>query len=194
MARPKKNAEGKNAQERLEEAFWDSLAEAPYAEMTIMGISKRASVNHNTFYRYYDNLNDMARKLLNGLIVEELPGFLLSTPTSEARFEETVSAQVNLDDFHKALLFARSGSAYLTSILHDAIADVWLNAAAVDKEKLTAEQRFDIDIIFGGLVAAIGNMKEIPDRSLLAENMARPLRKGMIATLTSLAKKSELDK
>ena len=191
MARPKKNTEGKSAQVRLENAFWEALEEAPYSAMTIMGISKRASVNHNTFYRYYNNLDDMAQKAFNGLVLYGLPEILISASAPETILKNTIITRVNPEDIQKVLLFAQSGSSYLTSILHDTIAGIWLKAAGVDKENLTAVQKFDLDIIFGGLVAALGNTGSVLDPVLVADTMDRPLNKAMIATLASLAEEAK---
>ena len=35
MARPRKDQEGPTAVERMEEAFWEILAEKPYAQITV---------------------------------------------------------------------------------------------------------------------------------------------------------------
>ena len=45
MARPRKDQEGPTAVERMEEAFWEILAEKPYAQITVSEIAKRAQVN-----------------------------------------------------------------------------------------------------------------------------------------------------
>ena len=45
MARPRKDQEGPTAVERMEEAFWEILAEKPYAQITVGEIAKRAQVN-----------------------------------------------------------------------------------------------------------------------------------------------------
>ena len=50
MARPRKDQEGPTAVERMEEAFWEILAEKPYAQITVGEIAKRAQVNKNAFY------------------------------------------------------------------------------------------------------------------------------------------------
>ena len=42
MARPRKDQVGPTAVERMEEAFWEILAEKPYAQITVGEIAKRA--------------------------------------------------------------------------------------------------------------------------------------------------------
>lgn len=190
MARPRRNAEGKTAQGRLEEAFWDLLAEASYDEITIMGLSKRANVNHNTFYRYYDNLDDMAKKLFDGVIAGGLPAVLLSNRLLDEAEQKAIHFDFEPENVRKAFLFARSGSSYLTGILHETVVGLWLDEVGVDKECLTVEQRMDIDVIFGGLMTAFGDPELPPDPSILGKIANRPLGKGMLATLAALAKQA----
>ena len=60
MARPRKDQEGPTAVERMEEAFWEILAEKPYAQITVGEIAKRAQVNKNAFYYHFDGLGALA--------------------------------------------------------------------------------------------------------------------------------------
>ena len=62
MARPKRDPDKKPAFERIEDAFWDILSEKPFDKITISELSKRAGVNHNLLYFYFDGIEDMARK------------------------------------------------------------------------------------------------------------------------------------
>ena len=55
MPRPRKDQEGPSAVERMEEAFWNALAEKPYAKMTVGDIAQRAQVNKNAFYYHYSS-------------------------------------------------------------------------------------------------------------------------------------------
>ena len=61
MARPRKDQEGPTAVERMEEAFWEILAEKPYAQITVSEIAKRAQVNKNAFYYHFDGLGRARR-------------------------------------------------------------------------------------------------------------------------------------
>lgn len=61
MARPKRSEA--DAYDRIQTAFWDLLAEKPFEKITIAALSKKAAVNHNLIYYYFENLYDMAEKL-----------------------------------------------------------------------------------------------------------------------------------
>lgn len=88
MARPKANQPGPSAQEKLAAAFWDMLEESSYASLTVSGLAKRAGVNHNTLYYYYDNIEDMANKLFKEDLLRDAMYFIpmlleLSNPGEE---------------------------------------------------------------------------------------------------------------
>ena len=78
MARPKRIEGEPTARQRMEDAFWGMLADMPYHKMTSREVCKRSGVSHNSFYYHFENLDDMARQMLNGLFVPELPLALLS--------------------------------------------------------------------------------------------------------------------
>ncbi len=62
MPRPRKDQEGLSAVERMEEAFWNALAEKPYAKMTVGDIAQRAQVNKNASYHQYSRLYALAER------------------------------------------------------------------------------------------------------------------------------------
>ena len=77
MARPRKDQEGPTAVERMEEAFWEILAEKPYAQITVGEIAKRAQVNKNAFYYHFDGLGALAAQALDSMLPREMARMLL---------------------------------------------------------------------------------------------------------------------
>lgn len=184
MARPRKDAEGPGARERLAAVFWESLSEAPFSQMTVMGISRRAGVNHNTFYRYFDGLPEMAEALFSELTLDALPAALLA---GGADRRAAMQASMDAGDVGRAFLLARSGDERLVAMVRGRIRSLWLSATGVDEASLSMEQRIDLDIVFGGLVAAMGDADVPADPSLLASIAERPLGRGIFETLSALA-------
>ena len=72
MARPRKDQEGPTAVERMEETFWEILAEKPYAQITVGEIAKRAQVNKNAFYYHFDGLGALAAQALDNMLPREM--------------------------------------------------------------------------------------------------------------------------
>lgn len=68
MARPKRHSSDLPAYTRIENAFWQLLEEMPFDKITVSALSRRAEVNHNMIYYYFDNIQDMAQKLFDAII------------------------------------------------------------------------------------------------------------------------------
>lgn len=188
MARPRKDSGEQDARTRLANAFWHQLGSIPFSEMTARGISREAGVNHNTFYRYFDSIEDMAEALFDESVFEGLPAALLASVDGEGAAQAVVASGIGAEDLTKAALYARSGSELLTRLVRDALEHAWLAAADVDREGLDNGQRADLAIIFGGIVAAMGDEDIEPAPSLFAGVMSRPLGRGMLETLSALSR------
>lgn len=193
MARPKRTADLVSASERIENAFWSLLAEYPYSKITISVLSKKVEVNHNTFYYYYENIDDMAKKLFKKNIATDIltqifsnlgnhnlsSSLLLTEPLPALRWE-------------RAILFARSNSAFLTNIFKTAIMDAWLNAANIEKDLLSAEDYLELDFIFSGLASILGNHTH-NNPNMLATILDRELGVGITATFQRIIKAQNHD-
>lgn len=77
MARPKKDAEGLAARERIVEAFWRLIEQKPYSDITIRGLCAMAQVNPNTFYRYFACMDDLAKRAFEENLVDGFPRMLM---------------------------------------------------------------------------------------------------------------------
>ncbi len=64
MARPRRIEGRKTALERMEDAFWDMLAEMPYHQMTGRELRARAGVSHNTFYYYFASKEELMEAMV----------------------------------------------------------------------------------------------------------------------------------
>jgi AcrR family transcriptional regulator len=188
MGRPKNDSNEKTATERMTEAFWEMLSKESYPNITVRGISSRAKVNHNTFYRHFENVDDMAKKAFEDIILTEIPAALLSgngATMSAAQMLSDISAEQRLS-IDKARLFATSGSSYLTGILRSALRETWLKEAGLRELDLTEGERIDLTIIFGGVVAALGELSFPSGLAVLSQMSDRPLGQGIRDTFLAL--------
>ena len=60
MPRPRRDSEILPAKERLENAFWELLAERNYHKITVTDIVRVADVNRNSFYYHFSGLPELA--------------------------------------------------------------------------------------------------------------------------------------
>ena len=194
MGRPRYAEGDTTARDRLAEAFWEQLEAVPFERMTARGVAAAARVNHNTFYRHFDSLEDMAGKLFDDITLADVPPMLVAA-TSQGTLAEAVGNVVpNPEALQRAVLFARSGSALLTKLVREKLTNTWLAAAGMRAEDLTDAQRIDVDIIFGGIVSAMGDPFIQPDASFIAKTMTRPLAQAMISTLAGLKEETPIQR
>ncbi len=192
MARPKKG-DGTPATKRLENAFWELLDEGPYSEITIAKISNRANVNHNTFYYYYDSLNDMAERLMTENLLADLPAQIISA-LAEGTFAS--SELINNDEvrlrFKRACLLAGPRSTpWMLDRLQKAVMDVWLSTAHLDENMLDHDDQVNICFIFGGIIAIIGKYGHDGDLDIFRSVASGPLGKSFVEVMEQLATKAK---
>ena len=109
MARPRKDQEGPTAVERMEEAFWEILAEKPYAQITVSEIAKRAQVNKNAFYYHFDGLGALAAQALDNMLPREMARMLLMNGDPSRGVDETEAGALLRDPDLKSASTVPSG-------------------------------------------------------------------------------------
>ena len=183
MGRPRYAKGDATARDRLAEAFWAQLETMPFERMTARSVAAAAGVNHDTFYRHFDSLEDMAAKLFDDITLTEVPSMLVAAASRGTLAETAGSVTPDPEVLKRAVLFARSGSAPLTKLVREKLTNTWLAAAGIRAEDLTDAKRNDVDNIFVGIVAAMGDPLIQPNTAFIAQTMTRPLGQAMISTL-----------
>ena len=159
MARPKVLPNQKNAYERLSDAFWTTLEVYPLEQISVTSISKMAKVNHNTFYYYFDNAEDMARKLL----ADTCPA-----PDAILKYIEESEGSVEADDpatlaecakLHRTLLLIRSSHPSIHEDLREQGIRTWGQVSGVDPAELTSDDRNVVVFVIGGVLELIREQK-----------------------------------
>ena len=168
MARPRRINGEPTAYERIREAFWQELAEKDYAKITVTSLAKRAGVNHNLLYYYFDNIDEMAVRFFSENIEGDFSAqFLIRALLSG----EDVSAFVDESARKRMLrvrLYARGDSAYLTGIFQNAVLTTWLDGSDLTWKDLSFEEQFDLRFVIGGLTTILGltEFSDTPDKLL----------------------------
>lgn len=187
MGRPPKEEEGK-ARQALIDAFWELLAEGDYAQLSIRALSNHACVNHNTFYRYFENIDDLAKKAFDDIIPQHAPELIKKAALIED-FNPVVFFDHPLfrDYSHYARLFVMSNSPYLNQVMQNAIKRMWLNYLNVQEEDLTEEERTAIAFVLGGVISAMREC-EVDPRFTKGE-VIQPLFSTMVNTILAIGKR-----
>lgn len=190
VARPKRVEGQKGAYERMEDAFWEMLAEMPYRRMTGKEVCARAQVSHNSFYYHFENMNDMAHKMFDRLVLPEIPSAMLRSVGADMPLAGNIAS---IPDFEQRLnrmrLFARDGSPFLADLLRTSIKNAWFAAMGIDENELTAADQVDLTFIFGGYLALFGSDFDPLNSGAVAAFPQREVGRGAIRGLAVLAQR-----
>ncbi len=187
MARPRADAGGVPARQRVIEAFWEMLGEGSYEGITVRGLAARAGVSPNTLYYHFACVEDVAATALSEEIDEDVARVVVALGSGVVDAEEvTRLGAADAGRFARVRLFASSGSGKLAHMLNDELTRTWLTAAGVDESALTDDARRDLAFIFGGVVAMLGS-DLADDPVALARLFSRPLGRGVAETMAALS-------
>ncbi|TCE88613.1 transcriptional regulator [Bifidobacterium longum subsp. longum] len=103
MPRPRHDSEVLPAKERLENAFWELLADRDYRKITVTDVVREAGVNRNSFYYHFSSLPELADSAILHQ-VESIP--INRTPRSERQSRGTMARPR-----HRHALRSRAASA-----------------------------------------------------------------------------------
>ena len=183
MARPRSDAAGPDACERIIEAFWEMLSEMPYPEMKVTALARKAHVSPNTLYYHFDGILDVARHALVGTMDAGL-----AQAMAAADAETIVSfVATNRKRSERVAAFARSGSVELTGMLADALRAHWLSSAGVSEDDLDDAPRRDLAFVIGGIVSVLGDASVDQSPESVAAFFNRPLGRGAAEMMNGLA-------
>lgn len=175
------------AQERIKEAFWKLLEENDYTNITISMLAKSAGVNHNTIYRYYKNIDELALALFDETLLKVIPGQLI-----EAYRQGDTGLLCLLQDpniiihWRRACLFFRNNSSLLCTTCRKKLRNIWLKELGINAEILPIEEQAELDFIFSGLAAVAGTALVHNDATLIAALLKRPVAQSILNYLASM--------
>lgn len=192
MARPKRIEGEPTARQRMEEAFWKTLADMPYHKMTSREVCKRSGVSHNTFYYHFENLDDMARRMLDGLFTPELPLALLSMVDGDRKASIGIEGVPELQQrLSKMRLLVSSGSTELVVLVQSNVLKAWFKTLGVKKSELSQEDLIDLTFVVGGITALLGSGIVPSDPSDIASFAEREVGRGVIRKMDAIARRKQ---
>lgn len=178
MARPRADAQGPGAVERIEAAFLDMISRMPYAEIKVLALAREANVSPNTLYYHFRDVEDVAASALAGC----LDGSVVRAVVAGGEAPDVDAARLA----HVAA-YARSRSAELTGMLTRSLRSLWLEGAGVSEGDLDDMQDCELTFIFAGAVALLAASGGEEDPGAMAGFLSRPLGAGIAETMEGLA-------
>ena len=188
MARPKRDDQERTARERIEDAYWELLAQMPFEDITIRALASTAGVNHNLIYYYYENLQDLAKHALGNVASKELIATaLFALRTGAFQPDYFLQNTEVMSRFRKLLLYARGDSAFLARLLQDLLKDYWLQQMGRSEESLSPEEQVDLRFILAGLCSLLADETLLASPETILSIWERDLGKGIFETLAKIS-------
>lgn len=164
MARPRKDQAGPDARTRIIDAFWEMLEEGPYDHITVRALASKAQVNHNTIYRHFDSIEDVAKTAVSEVYsIEAAQQMLALFARPELVDVEQLVARGLDTRFGKAVLAMGSGSPMLVETIQDAIKTCWMQIAGTSWDELPGETRLELSFVLGGITSILRTFRSVDD-------------------------------
>lgn len=161
MPRPRHDSEVLPAKERLENAFWELLADRDYRKITVTDVVREAGVNRNSFYYHFSSLPELADSAILHQ-VESIPINRTPDPNGnpEEQWRDRVTATLSdpeqrqrLD--HLALLAGPHSTLELTESLRDFCRLQMLSTLQRDPKNLDLKTDLMVEFTVGGMLAVL---------------------------------------
>lgn len=185
MARPRKDQRGPDARTRIVDAFWGMLAEGPYADITVRALASRARVNHNTIYRHFDSIDDVAKEAILEVYSAETARRMFELFASPDSVDVGSLSEWGLDEsFDKVLLAVRSGSPTLMALVTEGVKTSWMRITGTSWGELSDEARLELSFILGGVTATLRTFSSADDvmkvKALVTSRTGAAARKTLV--------------
>ena len=185
MARPRKNEQ--DALARIENAFWSMMENGEYRDITIKALAMNASVNHNSIYYYFKNIDGLAEQLFLKEYEDSICNTLFDQIiTGHVDITEILNNQDSLQRLNHIRLFARSESPYLKSIFITHVKAGWLKHMEISEDELSLDEQMDLAIILNGITAILGLLIFTLDAQFLTSFFERNLGKSIGETFKQI--------
>lgn len=160
MPRPSHNNKKNSATQRMEDAFWQLLAEREYRTITIVDIVRTAKVNRNSFYYHYTGLADLATQAI-GHVVTAVPSRLKYEGNTPEQLAQTLSEAIQTPEQCRrmeklTLLAGPHSSPELQEMLHQYQRMVLADIMHIDLEHINRKTNILLDFAAGGLISVLG--------------------------------------
>ena len=183
MPRPRHDSEVLPAKERLENAFWELLADRDYRKITVTDVVREAGVNRNSFYYHFSSLPELADSAILHQ-VESIPINRTPDPNGnpEEQWRDRVTATLSdpeqrqrLD--HLALLAGPHSTLELTESLRDFCRLQMLSTLQRDPKNLDLKTDLMVEFTVGGMLAVLQRWPELSDTIEIKDLLSKMRRR-----------------
>ncbi|MCH9276894.1 TetR/AcrR family transcriptional regulator [Bifidobacterium amazonense] len=180
MPRPRRDSEILPAKDRMENAFWELLANREYHKITVTDVVREAGVNRNSFYYHYSGLPELADSAIMHIVHNASP--TLPTPGSDpdATWRENMTNLLQSPEHRErldrlALIAGPHSSPELVDSLRDFGRLTIINSLQLP-DKLDLQTDLMLDFTIGGMITVLSRWPQLRDSvtldDLLDEDVA----------------------
>ena len=189
MGRPRNDSTEIPATEKIENSFWKVLETEGYKSITILRLSQESGVNKNSIYYYYDNIEDIAKKVFEHNTNNQIADMFLSailTNDSNLILDENM-----LQNVKRIHLLAGSESSFLHSLVSKSLIDTWVKKLNIDYDKLSESELIAIKFLSSGVTSMLGDKNILNNHAAIRAFPFTPLGQAAIQTLKNMPHKDE---
>ncbi|MTB64153.1 TetR family transcriptional regulator [Streptococcus sp. zg-86] len=191
MARPRKTEYANGAVVKIENAFWKLLETEKYTDITVLRIAQDSGVNRNSFYYHYKDMDDLAYQAFKNNTRNDASRMMISSILTVLTLQDDEkNSDIDmsiLPNSRRIMLCARSESTYLKQLVNDFLKEIWLDSFSINEDRLTTEEKIQLDFIFAGIVTTLGS-QEIEDNPLLMLKLvSSEIGKSMLLTMKKIS-------
>lgn len=193
MPRPRRDSEILPAKERLENAFWELLAERNYHKITVTDIVRVADVNRNSFYYHFSGLPELADSaILHAVENTPIPSRPGANFNPDDEWRKHITALLRDPDQRQrldrlALLAGPHSSPELIESLRDSGRLTMISVLGLDAEHLDLKTDLMLDFTVGGMLAVLQRWpklhEQLPIDTVFNEDLA-VLAAGMFMSMS----------
>lgn len=153
MARPRKEADGGDARQRIREALWFLLEKHELRDITVSMITEQAGCNRGTFYYHFNGIDDLLRSVISDdvlqrRLVAELT-FRISDKDEAAVRRIIAGTQLR----RLSIMINHAGIETAFDKVFDSLAATWTSILCPDGTPLKPEAQAIILYYVGGILS-----------------------------------------
>lgn len=203
MPRPRRDSNIPPAKQRMEDAFWELLADREYRRITVTDVVRKAQVNRNSFYYHFSGLPELAdaailAEIKTSPLMQEVPPNpgngvdlkeqwrkhvtqLISTPRERERLNRL------------AMLAGPHSSPELVESLRDFERLSLMEMLELDPEHIDLKTDLMLDFTVGGLLTVLRRWPELRQSASIKDLLNEDIAVLALGIYLSMSKKNMLD-
>lgn len=161
MARPRKDARLPDARLRIIEALWTLLEANRLQEITVSMIAAEAGCNRGTFYYHYTDIHSLVTQAIESELMHDnvIPNYVFDTISNIDESSWSIMPAFCEKRMNRLqLIIDKGGMDLLADEIKSTVSNMWKTVIRPVSGELSAETRFILEYVSGGLLGVIARM------------------------------------